>query len=333
MAATLGINLMPQLPPDEFIACAKLVEDAGFSHMFVADSSLHARDIYPYLTLLALNTRRVTIGPLVTHPYTRHPATNLNALATVNEIAGGRGLINIGAGDRPVMELGYPMARLGVLREAIDVIRRLVVEDHVSVEGKTFSLADASIRYGRKQMPVYVTATGPRMLELAGELANGVMFFPGTDPRGVQYALDHIQIGARTSGRQLRDLYLSCCVYGSLDDDLDQARRDCLPIAAWFPQTAPAYAELIGVPAERIAAIQQGYSGGHFDDAEAVFAHVDDAMIQAFTMCGNAETWVQRLKAIEAMGVDSIVVFPLAQDKVAMIRRIAESVLPHFQRV
>lgn len=323
---------MPQLSPDEFIACAKFVDGAGFSHMFVADSSLHAHDVYPYLTLVALNTERVTIGPLVTHPYTRHPATNLNALATVNEIAGGRVVINVGAGDRPVMELGYPMARVGVLREAIEVIRRLLTEDDVTLTGRTFSLANASVRYGRKEMPVYVTATGPKMLELAGELADGVMFFPGTDPRGVQFALDHIEIGARKSGRALRDLHLGCCVYGSLDDDLDQARRDCLPIAAWFPQTSPVYAELIGVSPDRVKAIQQGYSGGHFDHAEEAFTHVDDAMIQAFTMCGNAETWVQRLKAIEATGVDSIVVYSLAGDKPGMIHRIAESVLPHFRR-
>jgi 5,10-methylenetetrahydromethanopterin reductase len=211
------------------------------------------------------------------------------------------------------------------------VIRRLLAEDNVTLDGPTFSLANASIRYGRKRMPVYVTATGPKMLELAGELADGVMFFPGTDPRGIQFALDHIERGARNAGRGLRDLHLGCCVYGALDDDLDQARRDCLPIAAWFPQTAPVYAELVGVSSNRVQAIQQAYAGYHLDEAEAAFGLVDDTMIDAFTLCGDAETWVQRLKMIESAGADSIIVYPLPEDKLGMIRRIAERVLPHFR--
>ena len=168
------------------------------------------------------------------------------------------------------------------------------------------------------------------MLELAGELADGVMFFPGTDLRCVGFALDRIELGAHRSGRELGDLHLSCCVYGSLDDDLDRARRDCLPIAAWFPQTSPVYAELVGISPDRVRAIQAGYSGGHFDEAATAFAHVSDDMVEAFTLCGNAESWVRRLKEIEATGVQSIVIYCLASDKPSMIRRIADAVLPHF---
>lgn len=323
---------MAQEPPELFVEFARFVDQAGFSHLFVADSSLHARDVYPYLTLAALNTTAVRLGPLVTHPYTRHPAVNLNALVTVNEIAGGRIIVNIGAGDRPVLELGYPMARVGVVRQAIQVMRGLLSGEALDFQGEAFSLQQASLRYGRPdRVPLYVTASGPRMLELGGELADGVLFLSGTDPRCVRYALDRIAAGARRAGRTLEDLFLGCCVYGALDDDVAAARDTCRPIAAWFPQTAPHYADLVGIPPERVAAIRQVYSGGHFDESRAALEMADDPMVDAFAMAGDAGMWCRRLRAIEALGVNLIVIYPMVADRFGMIRRLAADVLPHFR--
>ncbi len=330
--ATLGVNLMAVDPPDRYVECARLAEAAGFSHMFVADSSLHAHDLYPYLTLLALNTRRIRIGPLVVHPYTRHPAVNANALATVNEIAGGRVIANIGAGDRPVRELGHPVAKVGVVREAVAAIRRLLAGERVDFAGEAFRLEGAALRFGRPAMPLFVTASGPRMLELAGEVADGVFFLAGSDPRCVRFALDHVAAGARRAGRSPDALVRACCLYGALDDDLGRARQASRSIAAWFPQTAPAYAELVGVPPERVAAIRGAYAGGHFDEAQAALALVTDEMVDAFAMAGGPRRWVERMKALEELGVDLFVIFPMVEDRIGTIRRLAAEVLPHFER-
>jgi 5,10-methylenetetrahydromethanopterin reductase len=330
MGVTVGINLMPQLDPKRFVDVARFVDGAGFSHLFVADSSLHAHDVYPYLTLVAEHTGNVTIGPLVTHPYTRHPAINLNAMATVNEIAQGRAVMNIGAGDRPVMELGFPLSRLAVLREAIEVMRSLSKGEAVSLEGETFRLHDAALRYGRPAMPLFVTASGPRMLELAGELADGVVFHSGSARAGIDFALEHIAAGAARSGRQLSDLTLGCAVYGALDDDLEKARAACRPIAAWFPQTSPQYARLLGVEDARIEAIRRAYRGGHFDESEEAFRMVSDEMVDAFSLAGDPALWIERFQAIQAAGADFVVVFPMVEDKVGMIERLAADVVPVF---
>jgi 5,10-methylenetetrahydromethanopterin reductase len=331
MGATLGINLMAADPPARFIEVARFVEAAGFSHMFVADSSLHARDVFPYLTLLATQTTRIRLGPSVLHPYTRHPAINANALATVNELAGGRVVVNIGAGDRPVMELGYPIARVDVVREAVEVIRLALEGRPASFAGRTFRLDRAALRYGRPGgMPVYVTASGPRMLEMAGEVADGVLFLAGSDPRCVRFALDRIAAGAARAGRKLSDLLLGCNIYGALEDDRAAAHAACRPIAAWFPQTAPHYAELIGVPSERIGAIRAAYAGGHFDEARAALDLVTDEMVEAFALAGDTAVWIERLEAIQALGVDLFVIYPMVPDKLGTIRRIAEEILPRF---
>jgi 5,10-methylenetetrahydromethanopterin reductase len=331
MAATLGINLMAVDPPARFVEVVRFVESAGFSHMFVADSSLHARDLYPYLTLLATHTSSIRLGPSVTHPYTRHPAVNANALATLNEISNGRVVVNIGAGDRPVMELGYPIAKVAVVREAVAVMRLLLTGKPASFAGETFRLHDATLRYGRPDgMPLYVTASGPRMLELAGEVADGVLFLAGSDPRCVRFALDRIAAGAARSGRSLSDLVLGCNIYGALEDDPVAANAACRPIAAWFPQTAPHYADLIGVSKERIEAIRHAYAGGHFDEARNALELVTDEMVQAFALSGNTRVWIERLEAIQAMGVDLFVIYPMVSDKFGTIRRIAKELVPRF---
>jgi 5,10-methylenetetrahydromethanopterin reductase len=333
MGATFAINLMAVDPPPRFIEVAQFVERAGFSHMFVADSSLHARDVFPYLTLLATHTTSIRLGPSVIHPYTRHPAVNANALATVNELAGGRVVVNIGAGDRPVMELGYPIAKVAVVREAVAVIRRLLAGGSASFAGETFRLQGAAIRHGRPEgMPVYVTASGPRMLEMAGEIADGVLFLAGSDPRCVRYALDRIAVGAARSGRKLSDLLLGCNIYGALEDDPAVAYAACRSIAAWFPQTSPQYAELIGVPPEHIAAIRAAYAGGHFDEARRALELVTDDMVEAFALAGNTAVWIDRLAALQALGVNLFVIYPMVADKLGTIRRIAEEILPRFRQ-
>ena len=82
-----GFTTMALDPPDTFVRLVREVEAGGFDYMWVADSSLHARYCYSYLTLVATNTSHVRLGPNCTHPYTRHPAINLNALATLDEIS------------------------------------------------------------------------------------------------------------------------------------------------------------------------------------------------------------------------------------------------------
>ena len=76
------------------------LEVGGFTHLWLTDSSLHARCVYAYLTLAALNSERLMLGTGITHPYTRHPAITVNAIATLDEISEGRAILGVGAGDR-----------------------------------------------------------------------------------------------------------------------------------------------------------------------------------------------------------------------------------------
>src|SRR5262249_38049070 len=161
-------------PPAEFRQRVRTLEAGGFSHLWLTDSSLHARDGYSYLTLAALESETLRLGTAVTHPYSRHPAVNLVAITTLDELSSGPAFYGTGAGDRPVTELGLTRAPVRVVREMVDVSRRLLGGETVTWQGRASRLDDATLRFGgRPDLPIYLAASGPRMLELTGEAADG----------------------------------------------------------------------------------------------------------------------------------------------------------------
>ena len=328
-----GMTTMAVETPDRFRRLVETAEAGGCEYLWVCDSSLHARDVYSYLTVAALASETLRIGPNCTHPYTRHPAINLNAMATIHELSGGRGIVAVATGDRPVMELGYPMAKVAVVREMIGVIRALEAGGTVTREGETFTLKDARLCFDLPApLPVYLAASGPRMLRMGGELADGVLFLAGVDENCVTYAMERIREGAEAAGRDPAGIDIGCTVYGSLQDDAEAARALCRPMAAWFPQTSRQYAEIAGVEAARIDNIRAAYAGGHFDQARAAMDYVTDGMIDAFTVGGPPGVWIDRLNRIAALGVEHINVFLLGPDRAAMGERLVREVFPHVGR-
>ena len=329
MTMRFDVTTMAVETPARFARLVSVVEDAGCDHLWVCDSSLHARDVFAYLGIVANNSERLLFGPNCNHPYTRHPAINYNAMATLHEMSGGRAKITVGAGDRPVMELGYRIAPVATVREMIGAMRALEKGDMANFDGNTVTLKDTHLSVNLPgPLPLYMAASGPRMLRLAGELCDGVLFLCGTHPACIQFALAQIQAGAEIGGRTSADLDIGWTIYGSLRDDIDLAREECKSLAAWFPQTARHYAELAGVPADTIEAIRGAYTGGHFDAAGEAFKYVTNKMVDDFTIAGPADVWIDRLREVSALGITRINIFLLRKEKLEMAEALAADVFP-----
>jgi 5,10-methylenetetrahydromethanopterin reductase len=332
MTVNFGFTTLALDAPKDFIRLVEQVDRGGFDFMWVADSSLHARYCYSYLTLLASHSRRVRMGPNCTHPYTRHPAINMNAIATIDEISGGRAIMNLGAGDRPVTEIGYQPAKMKVIREMVDVCRRLLREEKVNVTGEAWSLQQATLHFKiRSDIPIYITASGPKMLHMAGEIADGIIFMPGSHPDCVKFALGNIEAGARQAGRSLADIDVAWCGIGSINKDRKQALETSRWIAAWFPQTSPHYAEIAGVPPELIQRIRGAYTGGHFHEAKAAAALVTEDMIQRLALAGTPQDFQARIQGVLDLGVTHVEFLTIDDDRLASAKLFAEQVLPHFR--
>ena len=220
MSVRSGVVLQGAYPPGEFRSMVERIDALGFSHLWLTDSSLHARNSYAYLTLAAVTSPRLLLGTAVTNPLTRHPAITAVAAATVDEISEGRMILGIGAGDRPLLALGMRPARLASLRASIGAIRALWSGDEVTVEGAGFELQGAHLRFGaRADIPVYISASGPKTLELAGEIADGVILLVGLFPEALAWAREHVTAARRRRGGP------SAC--GRVRVRRDRRRRGC----------------------------------------------------------------------------------------------------------
>ncbi|NOX29165.1 MAG: LLM class flavin-dependent oxidoreductase [Actinobacteria bacterium] len=307
----------------DFISLAMDVEALGFDHLWLTESSLHARDPYQLLSLAAQATSRLQLGTAVTNPVTRHPALTAVAAATFAEIAGDRAVLGIGAGDRPLAALGLKPARLATLEASIAAIRSLLAGETVTVHAETFSLVDAHLRFpARADLPIYISASGPKTLELAGSIADGVILLCGLDPLVVQWALDNIDRGAHRAGRERP--HVAVFVYGNIDEDESKAIERARPIAAWFPQTAPTYCNLVGLDPDIAAAVRESYTGGEFQEASEAAALLPDEFVQKMAVAGNQDRITSQLGELFQTGIDSISVLPMGDDRMATIASFDE---------
>jgi 5,10-methylenetetrahydromethanopterin reductase len=322
---TSGVVLQGTYEPPVFREMATEIEDLRFDHLWLTDSSLHARNCYAELTLAAGVTHRVTLGTAVTNPITRHPAITAAAAATVDEISGGRFVLGIGAGDRPLLALGSRPSSLASLRAAIGAIRGLWRGDHVSVEDDGFRLNDAHLRFGaRADIPVYVSASGPKTLELAGSIADGVILLVGLFPESLAWALEQVDRGAAEANR-LRP-HVAVFAYGAIDEDEDRALASARSIAAWFPQTAPGICRLAGLEDTLVEEVRARYAGGEFQEAADAAALLPDDFVRKVALAGGPDRARERIRAVLDAGADSIHVFPLGEGRRETIRSFAACV-------
>jgi len=172
----LGLQIVPTMAVEELVETVRVAEDLGYSYCMVADEGL-MYDVWVVLGLLASSTSSIHLG-VVTNGYTRHPAVTAAALATVNSVSDGRAFLTLVAGGTMVLEpLGLVRERpLAVVRDSIEIMRRLWSGESVDYRGEVFSLNSAKLETGaRDEIPIWVAARGPRLLKLAGEMADGVV--------------------------------------------------------------------------------------------------------------------------------------------------------------
>lgn len=315
-----GVALQGVDAPDVFEGYVEEIESLGFDQFWLTDSSLHSRNPYVYLTLAARRTSKLTLGTAVTNPVTRHPAVTAVAISSVDVVAEGRAILGIGAGDRPLLSLGLKPAPLAQLEDSITAIRALLAGGSVDITGHGFSLVDAHMRLqSRADIPVYISASGPKTLQLAGRIADGVILLGGLHPEGLRWAIEHIDRGVEAAGRSHRPK-ITVFAYGAVDENEQEAIAAGRTIAAWFPQTAPVYCEMAGLSPELITQIRDSYQGGEFQEAEGAAALLPLDFVQRMSLCGGVAAARAHVRNMYDLGVDAVAVFPLGKDRMATVR-------------
>ena len=276
-----------------------------------------------------MRTERLVLGTAVTNPVTRHPGITAANAATLDEVSGGRFVLGIGAGDRPLQALDLEPARLGTLRSSVDALRRLFVGEHVTMDDERFALRDGHLRFPtRPDIPIWISASGEQTLRFSGRRADGVVLLCGLFHEGVAWAVEQIQSGADAAERPRP--HIGVFAYGAIDDtDEAAALAAARTIAAWFPQTAPVYCELAGLDPAIAAKVRDAYGGGEFQEAGNAARLLPDEFVQRMALAGDREQAAGHLRTLESVGVDSVHVFPLGPERRATIEAFADVALAH----
>jgi 5,10-methylenetetrahydromethanopterin reductase len=211
-------------------AVARLVQEveaAGFTGAGLLDSQLLCRDVFVTLAAVALQTSQITLFPAVTNPFTRHASVLASAMQSVEELAPGRIKCIIGTGYTSASTIGRKAATLAQMRACILSMKGLLAGQTVDFQGTAGRLQFAAGRH----IPVLMAASGPRAIELAGEIADGALLMVGFTPGIVAAALEHLERGARRGGRHLDDLEIIWAVRTGTAASTLEAQRQARPIA------------------------------------------------------------------------------------------------------
>ena len=196
MSVEFGINFMPTAPAREVAEWARGVERHGYAILGISDSQSICRDVYVTLGLCAAATERIRLGSRVITPVTRHPAVAASAAATLEEIAPGRTMVAIGSGDSAAYNIGLKPVPLAELRAYTLAIRELLTTGRTDYHGAT-----ARFTWSRARVPLFLAASGPKTLRLAGQIADGVVVRTGILPEIVRDSIAQVRQGAIEAGR------------------------------------------------------------------------------------------------------------------------------------
>jgi probable F420-dependent oxidoreductase len=307
----IGVAFSGGLAPADIVDCVKLAEALGYESAWVAEG--HGGDQFAILGACAVATRKIRLGTSISSVFVRSAPTIGMAAATVDQLADGRFILGLGSSHRVQVEPEHgipfvqPTARL---RDTIGIVRALVRDGVVSHRGETVSIErfDLWFRPRRPQIPIYVAALFPRMLEIAGELAEGALLTWPT-PSTIARAVEHVAIGARRAGRAPTAVdvasLIPCAVAGSV-----AAARDALrPAVGLYAGFFPRYNRLLGEAGfgDAVRVIKEAFDRGGRD---AAAAHVPDELIDAVALAATPDTCRERLAAYRRAGLALPIVSP-----------------------
>ena len=320
MNVRVNLRIPGTAPLPELVRLVQDVEAAGFDGAGVLDSQMISRDTFVTLGQLATRTSRLTLFPAVTNPLTRHASVLAGAIATVEELAPGRIKFVVGSGYTSASTVGRKAATLADTRACVRTVKSLLAGETVDFDGTPGRLGYGS---GRR-IPVLMAASGPKAIELAGEIADGVLLLVGLNRGIVETALSHLERGARRAGRRLHDLEIVWAVRTATAATTAEARRLARPtVVHWGVLRWGGYwVEPSGIRLPKFdvpEAVSRIYPDlSHAQDWEAAIAATafvpDDIVAQlcdAYGLIGTAADCARRIGEMTKLGVENLYIMPL----------------------
>jgi len=303
---------------------AQYAEWRGFTEIWQADTRL-ARDCIVMMSAFLARTQRLRIGSGVLPIWTRNPAIIAATFSTLWELGGridgrGRVMLGLGAWWEPIASrVGVHMHRpLQAMREHVEVLRQLFTMQAVTYKGDFVNLDRVSLDVvwgdtSPRDIPIYIGATGDRMLELAGEIYDGVVINYGVSVDYVRRAIGLIQKGAQKAGKTLDDLDLPELIVCSLsDENPHQAVHEGKKLLAYYVATEPHIMKASGAPEEMVEEVKSYMDWpATEEDYERASAAVPEEAVRNIMAVGSAEDCRRKVREYVDAGVSCPILYPL----------------------
>ncbi len=329
--ARYGVRLEndPNLSPQDYQVLAAQAEKNGFEAVWVPEGG--GRDSLTSLATIAMKTNTVKLGTGILPIFARTPTNTAMGAAGMAAVSDGRFVLGLGVGHAPTVEsrdgipFKQPMTRM---RETIQIIKALLSGEEVNFTGKLFKITGASMGAAtpKTKVPIYVAALGPQMLEMAGELADGVLLnWTAVDYLGE--AIGHIKRGAEKAGRNLKDIDIAGYVRVAVGDDLTESRDSLRRQVARYASN-PFYRNFFAKTGfdKEMSAAAAALAEGNLDKAAD---SITEEMQDQVAVVGTVDECRAALEKRRAAGLQLPVIAPFAVgDNMASRRHVIEALAP-----
>jgi probable F420-dependent oxidoreductase len=326
-----GITIKPDMPVERIVALTRQAEAAGFEYGWIFDSHVLWLEPYPMLTLMATNTKHMRLGTCVTNPATRDITVTSSLFATLNLISGGRMQLGIGRGDSSRRVLGKRPVTVAQLEESVKAFRDLTDGNEIEYEGRKARLTWAT----GGVPPVWVAGYGPKVLDLAGRIADGVIL-QFADPDLIEWCVGFVKKGAETAGRDPQKIEIMAAAPVWVSDDVKVGRER----VRWFPALVSNHVvDLVSrYKPEELPPALTSYirDKGHYDylhhcEVDSSNANfVSDEVTDRFCLLGPAEAHIEKIRALARAGVTQFNIYLMCGDEEDTLEKYKNEVLPVF---
>lgn len=318
MIQRVALYLQDAHPIRDGMKYAQYAEDHGFEAVWQAESRL-VRDAIVPMAAFAAVTENIKVGSGVINNWTRNIGLLAATFLTLDDLAPDRILCGIGAWWDPLAQnVGIERRKpLQAMRETVEVLRRLLALENVTFEGEFHQVTgvELDIVHGRREprnVPIYIGATGPKMIQLTGEIADGIVLNYCVPPEYNDMAMENLAIGAERAGRTLDEIDRPQLIVCSVDEDPDRALDGARGLLTQYLAQQPHIAQASGVKPEVVEKIQSilGWPATK-EQIDQVKAYVPDELVHRITASGTPEQVRAKVQEYIDRGATCPILYPL----------------------
>jgi len=349
----IGVLQLSMEPVRETVAMAKACEDAGFDAFWIAEAypwwrkhSFEARSSTAVLAVIAAETRRIQLGWGIISPYTRHPVQIAMEGRVMQDLAGDRFLLGLGASKIFMKEIGEgegeKVGPATVMRESIEIIKGVLAGSAFEYQGKVFQANVPPLKPDahtpRGIPPIYIAGTGPVLQRISGVVGDGLLTASITTPAFVRYSCKNMEEGARKAGKDPSRLVLGSVIVGSINRDSAKGKEGAREQAAMYlankvqniKGSADVLLESAGLTFDELQPIADAMEkGGRRAAANAV---TDEILHKVCPIAGTPEECITRIEEYRDAGCTHIMLEIWGDDRTGQAKLFGDAVLPHFKR-